>query len=72
MPGFGRILGTREEYTVETILARNGRRVVDEDQAVSCTVDASCGEGFHSFSWPCDYAPGTGRFATATDEAGAR
>jgi len=30
MPGFGRILGTREEYEVEAILARNGRSVVDE------------------------------------------
>lgn len=28
-----------------------------------CTVDASCEDGHHTYSWPCDYAPGTGRLA---------
>lgn len=28
-----------------------------------CTVHASCEEGDHTYTWPCDYAPGTGRLA---------
>jgi hypothetical protein len=34
MPGFGRILGTPAEHTVETILARNNRQVRGEDEHV--------------------------------------
>lgn len=30
---------------------------------IPCTEDTSCEVGFHTYSWPCDYAPGTGRFA---------
>jgi hypothetical protein len=30
---------------------------------VPCTVDTSCEAGHHTYSWPCDYAPGTGRLA---------
>lgn len=33
MPGFGRLGGTRTEYTVGAILARNGRQVTGEDEA---------------------------------------
>lgn len=28
-----------------------------------CTQDASCAPGDHTMTWPCDYAPGTGRLA---------
>lgn len=28
-----------------------------------CTEDTSCEEGHHTYTWPCDYAPGTGRLA---------
>jgi hypothetical protein len=27
----------------------------------SCTQTASCEEGDHTYTWPCDFAPGTGR-----------
>lgn len=32
MPGFGRVLSTREEHKVKTILARNGCQVLGEDE----------------------------------------
>jgi len=28
-----------------------------------CTVDASCEDENHTYSWPCDYAAGTGGYA---------
>lgn len=30
---------------------------------VPCTVDTSCTVEQHTYSWPCDYAPGSGRYA---------
>lgn len=33
-----------------------------------CTVDTSCEEEHHTYSWPCDYAPGTGRLAFVGDQ----
>lgn len=38
-------------------------RALDAVPAGDCTVTASCGPDDHSRSWPCDYAPGTGRLA---------
>lgn len=34
-----------------------------QNEPVPCTVDTSCEEGHHTYTWPCDYAPGTGRLA---------
>jgi hypothetical protein len=30
------------------------------DQGESCIETASCEEGDHTYTWPCDLAPGTG------------
>lgn len=39
------------------------------EHATPCTEDASCEEGDHRYTWPCDYAPGTGRFAALDTQA---
>jgi hypothetical protein len=36
---------------------------ISPDQPPSCTEDASCESGDHTYTWPCDFAPGTGRLA---------
>jgi hypothetical protein len=33
------------------------------ERNVTCTDAASCEDGDHSYTWPCDFAPGTGRHA---------
>lgn len=35
---------------------------MDQTGEPSCTEVTSCEDGNHTFTWPCDHAPGTGRY----------
>lgn len=49
---------------VEVLRALTGAPTAD---VASCIKDASCEEGDHTRSWPCDYAPGAGRLTAAPE-----
>lgn len=50
-------------------LARDTPALTPNEPTPSCTVDTSCEEGHHSYSWPCDYALGTGRLEGQDENA---